>query len=194
MDKREELVAFKASGGVYIGGDNNITPENVYKAFYKSIAELKEIGVRYSSIPMYTVSRGDYKNGIVYTYGEEKYYMFYGANSCYAPPQTLAIGASVDGLIYLIWEDVPDGGYEIRFRIVPEEFVDCFEHGFRPKSYDNIISVFGRYNEDDIEKVTEKDLQCLEMGLKGITAFDELINQVLKSNTKQGKMLEKKND
>ena len=189
MIKKEDIVQFKANNGSYIGNSTNITPHNVYYAFYGSDNDKTNLGITYCSPSVYEVSRGDFNCGIKYSIGGENYYMFIGANSGYAPAQSISVGKAKDGLIYLIWEDFPNPDSHMQLRIISEEYVLKNEPGFRPRSYRNTIFAYGNL-EDKIkklsEKITDEDVKCVEVASEGIVVFSDLIGSMIsKTNESQ---------
>lgn len=185
MLKKEDIIQFKAKGLSYISSKDGIEPIDVYNAFYGARDDKTYLGTTYCSPYVYEVSRGDFNYGLKYSYNDENYYMFIGANSEYAPPQTISVGKAKDGLIYLIWENVPDPGANMQLRIISEEYVNKNEPGFRPTSYRNFISACGPFEKrvkQLNEIIADRDVQCVEIALEGITVFSKLIKDILSNN------------
>lgn len=176
MFKKEDIIKFKSGYQSYISYGTNITPCNVYDAFFDSKTDKTDLGVSFCTSRMYEVSAGDFNSGIRYSCNGETYYMFVGANSAYAPAQSISVGKAKDGLVYLVWEYFPHHEYAIQFRIIPEEYIDRNEPGFRPKSYQNSIMVLGGKIKGEI---TDIDIECLKIASEGILAFSKLIGVVL---------------
>jgi hypothetical protein len=194
MFTKENIAQVKANKGSIIRDNTNISPENVYHAFFILNEETKSMGVEHCCSPMYAVSVGDFNSGVKYNHNGENYYLFYGANTSYAPPQTMAIGKAKEGLVYLIWE-ITDVGPDsfIKFRIIPEKYINRNESGFRPKSYENYIDPSLNRIDEAVSKLTDRDVECVEMAFDAIAVFSNLIESILAKNKDTSHQFAKKN-
>lgn len=181
---KRQIAEFKSKGRHYITWRKNLKPRQIKEAFYNGDEKrgLKELfpdkNLDYCCCYMYDIVVGDYQLGLKYVNEKGTYYMFLSANSFWAHPQDIAIGKAVDGKVYLIREHVPNGEYTLNFRVIPEEYIDRNERGYRPRSYNNSILVFPSEIEKAIENITDEDVKCFEIAYEGIKAFSKLIEEI----------------
>lgn len=179
---KRQIAEFKAKGRHYITWRKNLKPHQIKETFYNDDEkQLKELfpnkNLKYCHCYMYDLVVGDFELGLKYTNEKGTYYMFWSANSFWAYPQDIAIGKAVDGKVYLIREHVPIGKYNLNFRVIPEEYIDRNEKGFRPKSYDHQIRVSPSRIEKVVEDITDEDVKCLKIAYEAIKEFSKLIEE-----------------
>lgn len=184
---REGIADFVSEGKSYITWKTGIEPRNA-KNFFYSGRNLKE---QYQGVDieccnlgrreyLSKVAHGDFVTGLKYVLKGESYYIFLGANSFYAPPQSIAIGKAQEGKIYLIYEDIsPYKNYEECFIIIPEEYIYKKAKGFIPKTYCHTIQILPLKAEKDKNKakITDEDIKCLRIAYEGVEAFKDLIKK-----------------
>lgn len=181
---KRQIVEFKAKRRHYITWRKNLKPRRIKECFYNgderySIKELfPDKNLEYCHSYMYDIVVGDYQLGLKYVNESGTYYMFWSANSFWAYPQDVAVGKAVDGKIYLIREHFPNGDYTVNFRVIPEEYINRNERGFRPKSYNHSIFVFSSQTEKAQEEITDEDVKCIKIAYDGVRAFSKLIDGV----------------
>lgn len=181
---KRQIVEFKAKRRFYITWRKNLKPRLIKEAFYNGDEKrgLKVLfpdkNLSYCRCYMYDIVVGDYQLGLKFVNEKGTYYMFWSANSFWAYPQDVAVGKAVDGKIYLVREHFPNGDYKLNFRVIPEEYIDRNERGFRPKSYNHTIMVFPSRIEQVIEEITDNDVKCLKIAYEGIQAFSKLIEEI----------------
>lgn len=184
---REGIADFVSEGKTYITWRTGIEPSNA-KDFFYSGRNLKEqyqgVDIEYCNLGhgeyLCKVARGDFVTGLRYVLEGETYYIFLGANSFYAPPQSIAIGKAQAGRIYLIYENISrHKEYEECFIIVPEEYIYKDVKGFIPKIYCHTIQILPSKAEKDKNKVriTDEDIKCLQIAYEGIKVFKDLIKK-----------------
>lgn len=184
---REGIADFISKGRTYITWRTGIEPCKAKENFYsgRNLAEQYQgVDIKYCK-PMnweypYNVARGDFVTGLKYVLEGKNYYIFLGANSFYAPPQSIAIGKAQEEKIYLIYENISrNKEYEESFIIVPEEYIFKDVKGFIPKAYYNTIQIPNLKAEKDKNKakITDQDIKCLQIAYEGIEAFKELIKR-----------------
>ena len=144
---KKGIVDFKAKKRYYITWRRNIDPKKIKACFYNDNDECNiktlfpDKKLQYCNCCMYDLVVGDYQAGIKYVDGEDTYYLFWSANSYWSNPQSIVVGKSVEGKIYLIKEDFSRMENNLNFRIIPEEYLDKSEMGFRPKSYKHSVLI-----------------------------------------------------
>ena len=181
---KRQIAEFKAKSRFYITWRKNLKPRLIKEAFYNDDEKrgLKVLfpgkNLNYCRCYMYDIVVGDYQLGLKFVNEKGTYYMFWSANSFWAYPQDVAVGKAVDGKIYLVREHFPIGNYKLNFRVIPEEYIDRNERGFRPKSYNHSIMVIPSCIEQVIEEITDKDVKCLKIAYEGIRAFSKLIEEI----------------
>lgn len=63
----------------------------------------------------------------------------------------------------------------LNFRIIPEEYINKSEMGFRPKSYNHSVLITSSDIKESIEELTDKDVKILRIAYESIRAFSKLI-------------------
>lgn len=181
---KRQVAEFKAKCRFYTTWRKNLKPYQIKKAFYNGYrnVDLKVLypdkNLDYCSCYMYDIVIGDYKLGLKYVDENGTYYMFLSANSFFAYPQNVAIGRAIAGKVYLVCEHFPNGGNDLNFRVILEDYIDRKERGFRPKSYNHSISVFPSSIEREVKNITDEDIKCLKIAYQGIKAFSKLIEEI----------------
>lgn len=180
---KRKIAEFKAKRRHYITWRKSLKPRQIKEAFYNGDEKrglevlFPDKNLEYCRSYMYDIVVGDYQLGLKYVNEKETYYMFWSANSFWAYPQDVAVGKAVDGKIYLIREHFPNGEYSLNFRVIPEEYINRNERGFRPKSYNHSIFVIPSRIEQIVEDITDEDVKCLKIAYEGIRAFSKLIEK-----------------
>lgn len=181
---KRQIAEFKAKRRLYITWRKKLKPCQIKEAFYNGDEKrgLKVLfpdkNLDYCRCYMYDIVVGDYQLGLKFVNEKGTYYMFWSANSFWAYPQDVAVGKAVDGKIYLVRERFPNGYYSLSFKVIPEEYVDRNERGFRPKSYNHSIFVIPSCIELAVEDITDEDVKCLKIAYEGIQAFSKLIEEI----------------
>ncbi len=195
MKFSKRLIAeFKAKRRFYITWRKNLKPHQIKEIFYNEDEkhDIKELfpgkKIEYCHSYMYDIVVGDYKLGLRYVNEKETYYMFWSANSFWSYPQDIAVGKAIDKKIYLVCEHFPNGNYGLNFRIIPEEYINKNERGFRPKSYNHSIFVIPFHIEEVIKEITDEDVKCLKNAYEGIKAFSTLIEKSIKKHNTDQKL------
>lgn len=174
---KQEIGEFKSKCRYYTTWRQDLKPRQVKDAFYngdesRSIKKLfPGKNLQYFDSSYYDIVVGDYQRGLKYVDESGTYYLFWSANSFWAEPQSIAVGKSVDGKIYLIREHFPKGEFDLDFMEFSEEHVNENARGFRPRSYRHIF--YGLPSR--IEDITDEDVKCLKIAYEGIRAFSKLI-------------------
>lgn len=181
---KQGIIDFKQKGRSYVTWRKLLKRGSIKYFFYNSDRRLSikvlfpGRNLEYCECNMYHIVLGDYQLGLKYVNDSGTYYMFLAANSCDAPPQNIAIGKAVDGKIYLICEQMPDTGYTLNFREIPEEYINRNEKGFRPRSYDHSIFIGHASNqEENVQMISDEDVKCLKIAYEGVRAFSRLIGE-----------------
>lgn len=178
---KKGIAEFKAKRRYYTTWRKKLIPKKIKECFYNNNDEcnIKTLfpgkKLQYCNSYMYELVVGDYQAGIKYVDGEETYYLFWAANSYYAYPQSIAIGKAVDGKVYLIKEDFPRMENNLNFRIIPEEYINTSEMGFRPKSYNHSVLITSSNIKAAIEELTDMDVKTIKIAYEAIRAFGKLI-------------------
>lgn len=175
---KQGITLFKSSKKYYLTFKKDLTPQNIKNTFYgeKKISEIfPNTKIEYCNLYMYNIAYGDFTLGIKYVNENGTYYMFIGANSHGAPPQEVAIGKVVNGIIYFICEQFPMYENYIGFREISEEYINKNEKGFIPKSYSNALTIF-KSNIDVVNaNITDEDIKCINIAYEGVKEFNNLI-------------------
>jgi len=180
---RDGIIDFIGRGRSYLTWRTDIEPRRAKEIFYsgrKLSEQYPGVDIKYCSPTRlyypYDVARGDFSTGLMYKSKGETCYVFIGANSVYAPAQSIAIGKSQDGNIYLIYEDCSCyTGYKERFIIVSEEHMLKNPKGFRPKAYYHSVTVLPSKKDKEVVEITDRDITCLKIAYEGVRAFKKLL-------------------
>lgn len=172
---KEKIIDFKLKGRSYITFENSIKLGRMKDYFYRDAHMLLKdtfpnANIEYCHCDMYSIVIGDFQTGIKYVTDDSTYYMFISASSFWADPLNIAIGKAVNGKIYLIREAFP-WQCSLTVRVIPEEYINKNELGFRPKSYEHTI-----YPE--IKEINDEDVEYIKIAYEGVKAFDNLIKSV----------------
>lgn len=175
---KQDIIDFKSKKRYYLTFEKDLTPQNIKNIFYgeRKISEIfSKAKIEYCNLYVYNIAYGDYTLGVKYINENGTFYMFIGANSHGAPPQEVAIGKSINGIIYFVCEQFPMYENYIGFCKIQEEYINKKVKGFIPKSYSNSITIF-KSNIDMIsDDITDNDIECVNIAYDGIIEFNNLI-------------------
>lgn len=183
MDFSKECIAeFKAEGKRYITWRKNVKPHIIRKLFYNSINGYETVEewpikktFEYCSAKL-LIGTGTYRQGMRYTVGDQKFYLFWSADSYWTLPRDIFVGKTVDDNLYLIGEVFGrNSGSIIKFARIPKGYVEDIP--IRGKAYEHTIAAYAEsFSEKDI---FDEDVQCLKAAYEGVRAFSKLISMIL---------------
>lgn len=173
---RDGIVEFISKGRTYITWRTGIDRNNVKDYFYSErnlTEQYPGINIQYCHPKgmeyTYNVVRGDFNTGLKYVCDGETYYIFLGANSIDAPPESIAIGMAKEGKIYLIYEECSAYKYkECKERIIiaTEQYMCGHPRGFVPAAYYHTIRVLPCEKKRRKLKLHKRTLKPLELRMK----------------------------
>lgn len=140
--------------------------------FLQYCNENKIEGLSFGYTPNWDLCRGDYRLIVKYSINNNEYFMFIGANSHGAPPQSIGFGKLLDGYIYGVIEN-PTTLLSVLFIIVKNDKIN-------DDVYRNSIYFFPTDSISKIsKKITQADLNCYVVAAEAFEIFKPLINETI---------------
>lgn len=185
MNNTEELlntIYLEKRGVSSIMDEQEVTTTDIFDVFNNLTQNIKDLGVSSFNLADYNVVYGDYVTGVQYTKDDRTYYMMIGANSRFAPPHQIAVGAIDNDKVYMMSEDFPSTT-SIGLVAFPKFAVNQRTLGFVSKSYRDTIHLFRTRST----LISDEGIKCLECGFEAIDAFCLLVKEV-KNQDKRKKL------
>lgn len=181
---KQKIVEFKTKRRYFLTWRKNLKPHNIRKLFYKNDEEekftIKDIlpdeNIEYCDCYSHNIATGDYRHGIRYVNETGTYYLLWVARTIWVSPRSIAVGKAVDGKIYFIREDFPDGITNLSFIEIPENDINNSEINSMSKGYYNTIYKIPSHSR----LITQEDVKCINIAYEGVKVLSKLISKCLK--------------
>lgn len=173
MIKKSELISKvqRNEENITFFENTNLDRYKIFE-FLQYCNENKIEALSFGYTPNYDLCRGDFRLIVKYSINNNEYFMFIGANSYGAPPQSIGFGKLLDGYIY--------GVVENSTTLLSVLFIIVKNDKINDDVYRNSIYFFPTDSISKIsKKITAADLNCYEAADEAAEIFKSLMNETV---------------